>query len=84
MDPADTIRLALIHGGEGVAWQCLDLALAAARAAGVKALKDYPGLSSGDQLDLALQAAGEALEELAVELSEEDQEGEEATGGATV
>ncbi len=83
MDPAKKIRLHLTHGGEGVAWQCLDLALAAARAAGEKALKDYPRLSSGDQLDLALQAAGEALEELAVELSEEDQDGEEASPDAT-
>ena len=83
MDPAETLRLALAHGGENVAWQCLELALDAAREAGVKALKDNPRLSPGDQLDLALQAAGEALEELAVELSEEDQDGEEASEGAT-
>jgi hypothetical protein len=70
MDPADTIRLALTHGGENVAWQCLELALDAAREAGLKAIRDNTRLTPEDQLALALQAADEAIEELAVELSE--------------
>jgi hypothetical protein len=69
MTAADRIRLA--HGGPGASWQCLDLALAAAREAGVKALPDNRQLSSSDQLAVALQAADEAIEKLAVELSEE-------------
>ena len=71
MTAADTIRLALAHGGDAAAWSCLDVALAAAREAGVKALTDNRQLSPADQLAVALQAADEALEELAVELSEE-------------
>jgi hypothetical protein len=73
MSPADTIRLALTHGGENVAWQCLELALDAAREAGLKAIRDNTRLSPADQLALALQAADEAIEELAVELSEVDE-----------
>jgi hypothetical protein len=69
MDPADTIRLALTHGGENVTWQCLELALDAAREAGMKALRDKARLPPEDQLAVALQAADEAIEELAVELS---------------
>ena len=67
------IRLAL---DQGSAWQALDLALAAAREAGVKALTDNPRLTAGDQLGVALQAADEALEGLAVALSEEGPEAE--------
>jgi hypothetical protein len=70
MSPADTIRLALTHGGENVAWRCLELALDAAREAGLKAIRDNTRLTPEDQLALALQAADEAIEELAVELSE--------------
>ena len=72
MTAADRIRLALTHGGGGAAWQCLDLALAAAREAGVKAIRDNERrLPPADQLAVALQAADEAIEEMAVELSEE-------------
>ena len=71
MTAADRIRLALTHGGAGAPWQCLDLALAA-REAGVKAIRDNElRLSPAEQLAVALQAADEAIEELAVELSEE-------------
>ena len=83
MDTAEKIRLALNHGGEAVAMQCIDLALAAAREAGVKALKDVSTLSPVDQLAVALGIVAEALEELAVGLSDEGPEGEGAAGGAT-
>jgi hypothetical protein len=72
MSPADTIRLALTHGGDAAAWSCLDVALAAAREAGVKAIRTNGHLPPEDQLAVALQAADEALEELAVELSNEN------------
>ena len=70
MTPAERTRLAITQG-ETAAWQCLDIALGAARDAGVKALRDNGQLPPADQLAVALQAADEALEGLAVELSEE-------------
>ena len=71
MDTVMAIRLALTRGGEGAACYCINVALAAAHDAAVMALKDNARLPPVDQLAVALQAADEALEELAVELSEE-------------
>jgi hypothetical protein len=71
MTAAAKIRLSLAHGGDGAAWHCLDLALAAAREAVVKAITDNERRKSpADQLAIALLAADETLEELAVVLSE--------------
>jgi hypothetical protein len=63
----------LAQGGAGAPWQCLDLALAAAREAGAKAIRDNEWrLSPADRLALAMQAADEAMEELGVGLSGSD------------
>ncbi len=70
MDAVESIRLALAHGGEGAACYCINVALAAAHDAAMKALKDNTRLPAADQVALALQAVDEAIEELAIELSE--------------
>ncbi|HEX5273019.1 MAG TPA: hypothetical protein VFW33_21125 [Gemmataceae bacterium] len=68
-DPAQQVRSALAHGGTGAAWHALDVALQAAREAGVKAIEASRRLPPDQQLALALQAADEALEGLALELA---------------
>jgi hypothetical protein len=76
--PADAvrlIRLVLSHADQSAALECLELALAAARRAGAHAVQDHQQLPPAEQLALALAAADEVLEGLAVELAD-DQSGE--------
>jgi hypothetical protein len=79
-DTATLIRLSLATGTTG-AWRSLELALAAAQEAGKRALLANGHLPPAEQLSLALQAADEALEGLAVELTGSDPGG---GPGATV
>ncbi len=70
--PADAtrlIRLVLADAAPGAALECLELALAAARRVGARAIQDGQQLPPPEQLALGLKAAGEALEELAVDLA---------------
>jgi hypothetical protein len=68
LDTATLIRLSLATGATG-AWRGLELALAAAQEAGKRALLANGHLPPAEQLALALQAADQALEGLAVELT---------------
>jgi hypothetical protein len=70
LDTATLIRLSLATGTTG-AWRGLELALAAAQEAGKRALLANGHLPPVEQLALALQAADEALEGLALELASE-------------
>ncbi len=73
-DAIRLIQLVLPHGDQGGALECLELALAAARRAGARAILDGQSLPPAEQLALALQAADEVLEEIAVELAGGDQD----------
>jgi hypothetical protein len=68
-DAVRLIRLVMTHAGQGAALECLELALAAARRAGARAVQDRQHLPPAEQLALALQAADEVLEGLALELA---------------
>jgi hypothetical protein len=55
--------------GGPAGWYALDVALRAAREAGRKALKDNPRLPEPERFAVALQAAQETLDGLALEMS---------------
>jgi hypothetical protein len=67
-DTAALIRRGLATGAID-AWQGLDLALAAAYGAGRRAIRGNEHFPPVEQLSLALRAADEALEGLALELA---------------
>jgi hypothetical protein len=67
-DTATLIRLSLATGTTG-AWRGLELPLAAALEAGKRALLANGHLPPAEQLALALEAADEVLEGLALELA---------------
>jgi hypothetical protein len=62
----ELVRFELAHGSADYA---LERALAAALEAGRKVLSDYRHRPPAEKLAMALQAADEVLEELAVELA---------------
>jgi hypothetical protein len=75
-DTAALMRGALATGGDAGAWHALELALKAAHDAGRRVLRDNPHRPVAEQLALALQAADEALEGLALELAGDQGAGE--------
>jgi hypothetical protein len=74
-DTTRDVRAALAGRGPGAAWDALELAQAAAFRAGAVVLSAHRGLPPADQFALALQAADEVLEALAVELAGGDLDG---------
>ena len=66
--PCEQIRANFRIGGPA-GWHALDAALRAARDAGQKALKDNMRLTEPEKFAVALQAAQEVLDGLALEMS---------------